>query len=131
MPEHPNVEILSRAYSAYAHGDLELLDDLCDDDVTWHVPGTSPIAGDHEGKEEVLAALSTLMRLTDGTARLEPRTLLASDTLGMALVQSTAVRDAVTHTSRLVHVFRIAGGRIHEIWSYPGDPYGDDRFLSG
>jgi hypothetical protein len=130
-PEHPNVDLLRRAYAAYAHGDLDVLDDLCDDDVTWHVPGVSPVAGDHEGKEEVLAALSTMMRLTDGTARLEPQAILASETVGMALVRSTAVRQAVIHTSVLVQVFRLDGGRIHEVWTYPGDPYGDDLFLSG
>jgi hypothetical protein len=30
----------------------------------------------------------------------------------------------------MVQVFRVAGTRITEVWSYPGDPYGDDAFLS-
>lgn len=130
MPEHPNVELLRRAYAAYAAGDVEALDDLFADDVTWHIPGHGPVAGDHEGKEEVLGVVGTLMDLTDGTARLEPQALLADDGRGVALVRSTASRHGATHTSRLVQVFRIEGAQIVELWSYPGDPYGDDLFLS-
>lgn len=130
MAEHPNVELLRRAYAAYAKGDIEVLDDLFDDDVIWHVPGRNPVAGDHEGKEEVLGVLMKLMELTDGTARLEAEEVMANDTYGVAVVESTASRDDDTHTSRLVQVFRIEGSQIIEFWSYPGDPYGDDRFLS-
>ncbi|MDQ2827327.1 MAG: nuclear transport factor 2 family protein [Actinomycetota bacterium] len=130
MGEHRNVEVLRRAYAAFATGDLEALDDLFADDVIWHVPGRSPVAGDHEGKEEVLGALTKLMDLTDGTARLEARALMADDVRGIALVDSTANRHDGTHTSSLVQVFSITEAQITEVWSYPGDPYGDDLFLS-
>jgi hypothetical protein len=70
------------------------------------------------------------MDLTQGTARLEAQALMADETCGVALVQSTASRHEATHTSRLVQVFRISGAQIRELWSYPGDPYGDDQFLS-
>lgn len=130
MSEHPNVDLLRQAYAAYASGDVERLDDLFDDGIIWHVPGRSPVAGNHEGKEEVLEALTTLMHLTDGTARLRAQALFADETHGMALVESTLSRRQATHTSLMVQVFRIAGSQIAELWSYPGDPYGDDAFLS-
>ncbi|MDQ6726637.1 MAG: nuclear transport factor 2 family protein [Actinomycetota bacterium] len=130
MEEHPNVEILRRAYAAYAAADMEALDDLFADDVIWHVPGHSPVAGDHEGKEEVLGIVTRLMELTDGTAHLEAYALMADGSHGVALVESTASRHGATRTSRLVQVFRISGTQITELWSYPGDPYGDDLFLS-
>jgi uncharacterized protein len=130
MAEHRNVELLRQAYAAYAAADLEALDDLFHDDVVWHVPGRNPVAGDHEGKEEALAALIKLMDITGGTARLEAEALMADERYGVAILESTASRDQTTHVSRLVQVFRISGSQIDEVWSYPGDPYGDDQFLS-
>jgi len=37
----------------YAGGDLERIEEWLAEDVAWHAPGTSPIAGDYRGREAV------------------------------------------------------------------------------
>jgi ketosteroid isomerase-like protein len=130
MEEHPNIARLRRGYAAYATGDTDAIDDLLDDDITWHVPGRSPLAGDYEGKEEVYGFFLKLMELTEGTARLDVHDVLANDTHGVALLRNTATRNGRSHSSNLVHVFHFDDGKVTEFWSHPGDPYGDDELLS-
>jgi ketosteroid isomerase-like protein len=58
MAEAPEVkavveEFLARQREMYAGGDLAAVEELVAEDVVWHVPGTSPIAGDYRGREAV------------------------------------------------------------------------------
>ena len=46
---HPNEELLRREYEARADRDDAALADLFAEDVVWHVPGGSAIAGSTEG----------------------------------------------------------------------------------
>ena len=46
-------EFLARQRAMYARGDLEAAEELLAENVVWHVPGTSPIAGDYRGREAV------------------------------------------------------------------------------
>ena len=48
-------EFLSRQRAMYAGGDVDAVVEMLADCVVWHVPGTSPIAGDHIGRDAVLA----------------------------------------------------------------------------
>ena len=38
----------------YAGGSIEAVTQLLDEDIVWHVPGGSPIAGDHRGIARVI-----------------------------------------------------------------------------
>lgn len=44
-------EFLARQREMYASGDLAAVEELLAEDVVWHVPGTSPIAGDYRGRQ--------------------------------------------------------------------------------
>ena len=71
MPETPDAkavvdEFLSRQREVYAGSDLSTVEALLADDVVWHVPGSSPIAGDHRGREAVLAYFRTRRELREG-----------------------------------------------------------------
>ena len=59
MAEAPDVEevveeFLARQREMYAGGDLAAVGALLAEDVVWHVPGTSPIAGEYRGREAVV-----------------------------------------------------------------------------
>jgi ketosteroid isomerase-like protein len=47
-------DFLARQREMYAGGDSGPLEELLADDVVWHVPGTSPIAGDYRGRQAVI-----------------------------------------------------------------------------
>ena len=56
---HPNVRLLEAFYRAqaafYAGGDVTAaLRGLLAEDIAWHVPGRSPIAGHYHGHQEVV-----------------------------------------------------------------------------
>src|SRR5437660_7687899 len=61
-------EFLSRQRAMYAGGSTEPVAEMLADCVVWHVPGTSPIAGDHVGREEVLAYFRRRRELAGGGA---------------------------------------------------------------
>src|SRR5256885_15506948 len=50
----------------YSGGDGGGLEGLMADDIVWHVPGSSPIAGDHRGREAVMDYFLSRRRLAGG-----------------------------------------------------------------
>jgi ketosteroid isomerase-like protein len=55
ITEHPNAELVRRAYEAFNTADTATLTELLDESVSWHTPGRSPLAGDREGREATFA----------------------------------------------------------------------------
>lgn len=41
------------------------------EDITWHVPGRSPLSGDYRGHEEVVGFVTKAMKFSEGTLRVE------------------------------------------------------------
>ena len=62
-------EFLTRQREMYAGGDLDAVEEFLADDVVWHVPGTSPIAGDYRGREAVTAYFRLRRELAGGAIR--------------------------------------------------------------
>ena len=62
-------EFLIRQRKMYAGGDLGAVGQLFAEDVVWHVPGTSPIAGDYGGRAAVIGYFDLRRRLAGGTIR--------------------------------------------------------------
>lgn len=115
---------------AYAGGALEPLRDLLADDVVWHVPGHSSIAGEHRGVEAVLAYFDTRRRLTDETFRV---TVHGAALIGDRVVQlagGRAHRGGRELEWETVGVFRVADGRIAECWLVPFDLNAFDEIWS-
>lgn len=71
---HPDAQVVERFYAAqrrfYAGEDTaDSLRTLLSEDVAWHVPGRSPIAGHYHGHDEVLADRRAR---TPATFRIDP-----------------------------------------------------------
>jgi 2'-5' RNA ligase len=112
---------------AYAGGELDALRPWLADDVIWHVPGRSQIAGEHRGVEAVLAYFDIRRRLTDETFRVSVRGLSVVGERVVQLAGGSADRDGSSVRWETVGVFRVAGGRIAECWLVPFDLYEFDR----
>ncbi len=63
---HPNAQLLHQAYDAFAAGDIPTVLRILAEDITWHVPGRSPLSGDYEGHGAFRVAVRSL---GDGTYR--------------------------------------------------------------
>jgi 2'-5' RNA ligase len=106
------------------------LRDLLAEDVVWHVPGASPIAGSHHGADAVLAYMEARRRIMDGTFRVSVHGAAMIAGRVVQLAGGRAVRDGREVSWETVGVFRVAGGRIAECWLIPFDQAAFDRIWS-
>ncbi len=103
---------------------------LLSEDVVWHVPGASAIAGEYRGVDAVLSYMDARQRMVDGTFRV---TVHGSSLIAGRVVQlagGRAVRDGREVEWETVGVFRIDAGRIAECWLIPFDQAAFDRIWS-
>ena len=93
-----NAAIVRRGYEAFNTGDLTTLAELFGDDVSWHTPGRSSLAGDAVGREAVFARLGRYAAETGGTFRSDLKRLLTDeDGRVIGIHHNVAERDQVTN----------------------------------
>ena len=114
-------ECRRRQQAFYAGGPIEPVAELLAEDVRWHVPGTSPIAGDHRGRAAVLDYFRRRRDLAAGTMRMEPGQRLVSDDVVVELTEGRATLGGREETWGTAGVYRLAGGLIVEAWLVPFD----------
>ena len=112
---------------AYAGEGLDGLHELLDDDVVWHVPGHSRIAGEHQGREAVLSYLDLRRTMTDSTFRVIVHGMAMIGDRVVQLAGGRATRHGRDVTWETVGVFRVAEGRIAECWLVPFDQQAFDE----
>jgi 2'-5' RNA ligase len=114
----------------YAGGDLDELRAWLVDDVVWHVPGRSRIAGEHRGVDAVLSYFALRRRMTDETFRVSVHGAAAIGDRVVQLAGGSAARDGRPVHWETVGVFRVVAGRIAECWLVPFDLDAFDRIWS-
>ncbi|MBV9802552.1 MAG: RNA 2',3'-cyclic phosphodiesterase [Solirubrobacterales bacterium] len=125
------LSVVRRLYAeqagAYAGQGFDGVRAVLSDDVVWHVPGASPIAGEHRGVDAVLAYMDLRRRTMDNTFRvhLHGSAMIAGRVVQLAGGQ--AVRDGRSVTWETVGVFRVEAGRIAECWLIPFDQAAFDQ----
>jgi acyl-CoA thioesterase FadM/ketosteroid isomerase-like protein len=122
---HRNQELLSEfrrdQRAMYAGGPLEAVADRLTEDVVWHVPGRSPIAGDHRGRDAVVAYFRQRRELADNTLRIEIRESLADEVAVVELADGHACLAGEDASWRTVGLYRLEAERIAEAWLVPFD----------
>jgi uncharacterized protein len=102
-----------RSYEAFNRGDLETLTELFCDDVSWHTPGRSPLAGDAVGRAAVLARLGRCVAETGGTFSADlKRVLTDEDGRVIGIHHDVAERDGKRLDVYCCTVFALEHGRI-------------------
>jgi uncharacterized protein len=124
-------ELHRRQGAMYAGGDPASVAELLHEDIVWHVPGTSPIAGNHRGREAVLRYFTTRRERAGGTMRMHPRGSLADGDAVVQLVDGTAELGGRSVQWRTVGVYRIDDGRVAEVWLVPLELDQFDRLWGG
>jgi ketosteroid isomerase-like protein len=129
--EHPNAAVIRRMHQALARGDyVSTLAELFSEDIVWHLPGSGPLAGDHIGREAVLAAMRRFEEISEGTLRVEVHDIIASDDHTVALLRATATRKGRRYDSPEVDVYHVEDGKITEFWSFAEDQRVTDEFFN-
>lgn len=127
---HPNEELLKRGYEAFGKGDLDTLRELFAPDIVWHAAGTSELAGDYKGIDEVLAFFGQLAQKSEGTFKVETHDLLANDEHGVGLSVESATIGGNSHSAPGVEVFHFKDGKITEAWTVSFDQASFDKVFS-
>src|SRR6476619_2003548 len=96
MPEAPEAkavvdEFLARQREMYGGGDLAPVEELLADGVVWHVPGTSPIAGDYRGREAVIGYFRARRELAGGAIKVTKNGDVSHDEALVQLADGEAV----------------------------------------
>jgi ketosteroid isomerase-like protein len=122
-PSTQNVELVAELHrrqgEMYAGGSIASVLELLTGDIVWHVPGTSPIAGDHRGGEAVAAYFARRRELAHATMRMHPGPVLADEDAVIQLVDGTAELHGTDVSWQTAGVYRIHPGRIAEVWLVP------------
>jgi ketosteroid isomerase-like protein len=120
-----------RAYAeAWGRGEPETAFGFYADDVVMHLPGRGGLAGSHEGKQAVIAAIRALLARTDGaavTVEVDDR-LVSADRVALVL-REVVTRGDRTLGLRRVNVYRVRDGLITDIDIFEADQYEVDEFF--
>jgi ketosteroid isomerase-like protein len=113
--EHPHATLVRRGYEAFNTGDIGALTKLFDDTASWHTPGRSTIAGEHEGREATCAQFGRYAGETTTTLKARLVRVLTDDDGGVLGVRQFAER---CRTVRVVHdgdAITVKGSALEEV----------------
>lgn len=127
---HPNEALLRQEYAARAARDDGRLAEIFAEDVVWHVPGKSTIAGDYRGFDEVMEYVDRRRELANGTFEITVHDVLANDEHGLVMATGRATLRGQTFEWKAHGLYRFRDGRIAECWVLPEDQYEFDRIWS-
>jgi len=120
-------ELAGRAWQAVSSGDIAAVEALCSEQIVWHASGRGSHAGDHHGREGVLAYLAGVGEdVLRFDASLED--VLVGDHTAAIVLRASGRRDTRALDAIYVVLLRFEGDRIAEAWSIPQDQHAVDAF---
>jgi ketosteroid isomerase-like protein len=122
-------ELHRRQGEMYAGGPVDAVVELLAEDIVWHVPGGSPIAGDHRGIPQVIEYFERRRRLASATMRMHPGELIADGEAVVQLVDGSAELGGKPVEWRTAGVYRVEE-LVREVWLVPLDLDRFDRIWS-
>jgi ketosteroid isomerase-like protein len=125
-------ELHRRQGEMYAGGAVGPVIELLAEDVVWHVPGTSPIAGEHRGTAAVVEYFEKRRRLAHATMRMQPGEVISEGDSVAQFVTGTAVLGGESVAWQTIGAYRLDAEhrRIQEVWLVPLDAELFDRIWS-
>jgi ketosteroid isomerase-like protein len=123
--------LIRSAYEAFAAGDVPAVLETFAEDISWHIPGRSPVAGVYVGHDRVLDFFGRLGELSNGTFSLGLHAFL-DDGAGRVAVLTTerAERNGTHAEFDAVHYWSVENGKATRFQAYMADEYGVDAFWS-
>lgn len=125
-------ELHRRQGEMYAGGPIDAVIELLAEDIAWHVPGKSPIAGDHRGIKQVIGYFERRRRFANATMRMLPGEVISEGDAVAQFVEGTAALDGEQVSWKTIGVYRIdlENRRVREVWLVPLDSELFDRVWS-
>ena len=118
-----------RFYAAVGARDFAAMESCFAPDAVWHLPGTSPFAGDHRGwpaiRDRFLARLGPL---SGQTFRAELIDIAVGQNFVVAVQRATAAFQGRSLDITGCQLMRLENGRIAEVRGHYSDQYALDAF---
>ena len=102
-----NAQRIRDVYAAFNAADVPSLVDLFAEDIVWHFPGTSKLAGDHIGRDAALQTLGAYGEASGGTLQANLVDVVASDDHVTGWARDTATSNG--RTVAMQRINRVAG----------------------
>ncbi len=124
-------ERLGEAMVAVSRGNVEAFGEiLLSDEIVWHWPGRSSVAGDYRGREDALELLRGFHRLTQNRLHVEPLDILEGREYLMSFTHVTAEREGRQLDVVMADAMRFGpDGRVEEFWTLSNDQEAVDSFI--
>jgi ketosteroid isomerase-like protein len=134
VEEAEALSVIDRLYEAlgtfYSGGDEAPVRALLRSDVEWHVPGSSPIAGDYQGIDAVVGYFNRRRDLARGSYRMLLGEVLVGEEHVAVLTDGTAVVGGVEGRWTTLGLYRIDDGAVAGCWLLPLDGAAFDAIWS-
>jgi len=123
--------VMDRYVDAVRAGDWETAFGFFADDIVLRVPGRSSLAGQRRGRDAARAYIDAALAKAHGReVEVELIDRLTSEERVALIVRERFTRADRDVEIRRANVYRIAGGRIVEIWIFEADQYAVDELFA-
>jgi uncharacterized protein len=132
VAEHRNATRIRQLFAAFRSSDVTTVLDMIPEDAVWRFPGRlGKLAGEHKGRDAVIAFLVNVQTLTDHTFHLDLLDVLANDAHAVALFRGHGTRNGKTLDNPTCLRMRLnERGQVVEVWEFVWDLYHVDDFWS-
>ena len=114
-----NSDVVNRAYSAFASGDIAALLDTLSDDVEWSSPTTLPHGGEFSGRDGVLTFFQGIGAMWESLEVDVEAIGDAGDSLVLAVVRASGTRRGGEASGYgAAHAFEVRDGSIIRFREY-------------
>ena len=121
--------VVCRLYSAFQAGDNDAARDCFTEDVVWHLPGRSPLAGDYVGFDRIATEFFGRIReLTSGTFKVEVLEIFPGDHRVVVLQRTSGERGGRKLDILICQLMTLRDGRIADVRGFQADQYALDAF---
>src|SRR4051794_27722220 len=107
-----NVDLVRAGYNAFNTGDVPSLVELFDEEIVWHFPGASKLAGAQIGRDATLAALGGYGAASNGTLQATPVDIVASGDRVLGWARDTASNATGGLDIDSVVIFTMRDGKV-------------------
>ncbi len=125
--------VVERFHRAFVSNDTAALRDVLADDAEWYISGRSRLAGDHKGRDAIIALIEETHALTNGTFRpLRPDShdITVSEYHSVLMDRFLAEREGKRLDSHEAIVVHTDNGRVKTLLHYFYDQHAFDDFWS-
>jgi uncharacterized protein len=129
MPSTADVDVVRRLYQAIIDRDFTAAESCFAPDALWHLPGTSPIAGDHRGWAQIRDNfMAKLGPLSGNTFRAELVDVAAGQRFVVAVQHATASYRGKSLDITACQLMTVRDGLIREVRGHYSDQNALDTF---